>query len=74
MPIFDDVPEELLEYDQEMYELGNCYCPNNNCFGFSFIEHGGGIIECQECGALYNVDEDELPFISHEEMSKAQDN
>lgn len=68
------IEDEEFEEEEEMQEIGNCFCPNNNCFSFAFLDHGGGILECEQCGALYRIDEDELPFISHEELINAKDN
>lgn len=63
------------EYDGEEEEiLGGIFCPTRNCFSFSFIRHGGGIIECEECGGIYNMDHDDMPYVSYGEINNAEYN
>lgn len=67
----DDEDEEC---DEEEEILGGVFCPTRNCFSFSFIHHGGGIIECEECGGIYNMEHDDMPYVPYDEINNAKEN
>lgn len=84
MMLYDDFDEMLADLENEEYEcdeeyedeeiLGGVFCPTRNCFSFSFIRHGGGIIECEECGGIYNMEHDDMPYIPYDEINNAEEN
>jgi len=62
---------EECDCEEDEYNVGDIYCPK--CFGFEFSQVNS-YIECVECGSLYDLDREELPFVTYEELENAEDN
>lgn len=69
-----DVCRELRESGEDLQYIGNIYCPASGCYCFEFTQHSEIYVECVECGTMYNLEKEELPFVTYEEIEKCGDN